>query len=136
MIRKLYRSIRWRVNNYLQYLILKKEFSNEYASVCYRLEKEKRRNSNQDRVEQIQNEKDQLILNMFYQNFSDIIERYASDSFRFDLINKQIWTLWWTGEDSAPEIVKCCLNSLRENANGYEVTVLDSKTYSQYVKLP
>lgn len=43
--------------------------------------------------------------------------------------------MWWQGEDNAPLPVRLCLASIRRNANGAEVIVLDKDTYGQYVTL-
>ena len=53
-----------------------------------------------------------------------------------DLLNNVIWTVWWQGEENAPEIVKMCINSMRKHCNGHKVIVLDEKNYKDYVKLP
>lgn len=50
--------------------------------------------------------------------------------------NGKIWVFWWSGEDAAPDIVKACIRSIRENANGHEVIFLDKDTYSDYVSIP
>lgn len=50
--------------------------------------------------------------------------------------DKIIWTCWLQGEENAPLIVKRCLDSIRQYADGYEVVVLDLKTISQYVSIP
>lgn len=47
-----------------------------------------------------------------------------------------IWTLWWQGEDAAPDLVKACIASMRAHANGAEVMVLDRRTCGRYVTLP
>ncbi len=49
---------------------------------------------------------------------------------------KIIWTCWVQGEKTAPMIVKKCLYSIRQHANGYKVVVLDKKTISEYVSVP
>lgn len=49
---------------------------------------------------------------------------------------KPIWMLWWQGEENAPEIVKCCINSVRKNCNGHTVIVLSQSNISDYIRLP
>lgn len=51
-------------------------------------------------------------------------------------MEKRIWSMWWQGEVNAPQPVRLCLASIRRNANGAEVIVLDKNTYGQYVTLP
>ena len=52
------------------------------------------------------------------------------------LQNNVIWTMWWQGEENAPEIVKMCVNSMRKHSNGHKVIVLDGDNYKNYVKFP
>ena len=52
------------------------------------------------------------------------------------LHNDVIWTMWWQGEEDAPEIVKMCFKNMRKHSNGHKVIVLDRNNYKNYVKLP
>ena len=49
---------------------------------------------------------------------------------------KIIWTCWLQGEKNAPLIIKRCLESIRQNANGYKVVVLDKQMIPEYVSVP
>ena len=49
---------------------------------------------------------------------------------------KIIWTCWLQGVDNAPELVKRCIASMRQYANGYKVEVIDLNNVSQFVQLP
>lgn len=53
-----------------------------------------------------------------------------------ELKNNAIWTMWWQGEENAPEIVRLCINSMRKYSNGHPVIVLDKDNYTKYIKLP
>ncbi len=48
----------------------------------------------------------------------------------------KIWVCWLQGFDSAPDIVRACLNSLRQNLPGYEIVTLDETNLHDYVQLP
>lgn len=52
------------------------------------------------------------------------------------LIPKVIWIFWDTGEESAPDIVKFCIESWRQRNPGWTVNVLDRNTASEAVQLP
>lgn len=43
-----------------------------------------------------------------------------------------IWALWFQGEENAPEIVRCCLESWRRLNPGWRVVVLDRITVVRY----
>lgn len=47
-----------------------------------------------------------------------------------------IWTCWLQGEENAPDIVKICINSLRNLQPKYKVIVIDKKNFQKYIKLP
>ncbi len=46
-----------------------------------------------------------------------------------------VWFCWLQGMENAPELVKTCLRSLRENVDA-EIMVLDESNYGEYVELP
>lgn len=52
------------------------------------------------------------------------------------LHNNVIWTMWWQGEENAPDIVKMCINSMRKHNKGHQVIVIDAFNYQEYVQLP
>lgn len=47
-----------------------------------------------------------------------------------------IWFCWFQGEEQMPEIPRLCLASIRRNAGGHRVIVLDRENYVQYCTLP
>lgn len=49
---------------------------------------------------------------------------------------KLIWWCWLQGLDNAPGIVKSCLSSLKENLREYEIRVIDSENWNEYIVLP
>jgi len=49
---------------------------------------------------------------------------------------RKIWFCWMQGMDSAPDLVKACLNSVRRHAKDREVIVLDGTNYVEWVQLP
>jgi len=53
-----------------------------------------------------------------------------------ELINKTIWTCWWQGEESAPGVVRECIERMRKMSNVARVVVLDETNYNDYVSLP
>lgn len=65
----------------------------------------------------------------------DIAERNGSREFEYEH-PKVIWWCWLQGLDKAPEIVKACHRSLQKNLKDYEIRIIDSENWSQYVQLP
>lgn len=50
--------------------------------------------------------------------------------------NGNIWVCWLQGEEQLPLIPQLCLKSIKKNANGHNVIVLDATNISDYVQLP
>lgn len=51
-------------------------------------------------------------------------------------MEKIVWTLWWQGEDKAPDIVKACINSMRTNIPYAKIVVLNQFNIQEYIKIP
>lgn len=47
-----------------------------------------------------------------------------------------IWTMWLQGEDTAPLLIKRCIESIRSNSAGRKVVVLDESNINSYVEIP
>jgi len=50
--------------------------------------------------------------------------------------SSMIWVFWWQGEADAPDIVKRCISSIRRNAQGMVVQIIDSQNYQEFVSVP
>ncbi len=50
--------------------------------------------------------------------------------------NAPIWVLWWQGEQTAPDIIKHCISSIKKNSGGHPVMIVDSTNYKEYVDIP
>lgn len=50
-------------------------------------------------------------------------------------IEKNIFIFWWDGLDKAPEIVKICIQSVKQKYPDYNVLVIDQDNYKKYTKI-
>lgn len=50
--------------------------------------------------------------------------------------NQSIFMYWKQGWDNAPDLVKKCLESVKRNANGHPLILLDEKNLHQFIKMP
>lgn len=48
----------------------------------------------------------------------------------------KIWLFWAQGEESAPPLVKKCIESVKKNAGTHEVIVLTQKNWQDYAQIP
>lgn len=47
-----------------------------------------------------------------------------------------IWIFWYQGEESMPDIIRMCYNSICRNANGRKVVLLTKDNIDDYVQMP
>lgn len=81
--------------------------------------------------------KDQWILEYLETKSQDIIEKYKfKDNCGEEEDNGPIWICWWTGEDTAPVLVKQCIKSIRKSAKLHPVYFIDRNNYSDYLQIP
>ena len=81
--------------------------------------------------------KDAWIMNFLHRELGDVVADFKEDTDvgRFQE-NAPIWVCWWTGEETAPELVKQCIRSIRANAGSHPVYLIDKNNYSQYLEIP
>lgn len=67
----------------------------------------------------------------------DVISDFKSCSFHGEHNpNSPIWICWWTGEDTAPELVKQCIKSIRKNSGNHPINFIDKTTYTKFISIP
>ena len=75
--------------------------------------------------------------------FNQVYKEYAK-SYDFDMPlpedeseNREcVWICWWQGLDQAPDIVKACVQAIRNNCHTHKVVVITDENYKQYVNIP
>lgn len=78
----------------------------------------------------------------FYNTCEQTLIRYVDGTMQVPTLPKYvkgkepIWMLWWQGEKNMPPIVKACVDSVKRNANGHPVYILDKYSYTRFVTLP
>lgn len=83
--------------------------------------------------------KHEVMLDYFKKTFEDFFDKYDFDRPlpENDLsIRDCIWVCWWQGLDSAPELVKKCIESIQKNAGNHEVIIITEDNYKEYVNIP
>lgn len=53
-----------------------------------------------------------------------------------NIVNEPIWVMWYQGIEKAPDIVKCCVESIKEHSAGHQVIVLSEENLHDYIELP
>lgn len=67
------------------------------------------------------------------EQFSNIEESQTCEESKY---KQYIWTIWWQGEENAPDALKMCYKSMRKFSNGHQVVVLSKDNYQQYADIP
>lgn len=82
--------------------------------------------------------KHKIVLEYLEKEQGDIIEKYRNIKEKDINLSSEryIWSLWWQGEETAPELVKACLRQLRKNANGAKLIIITKDNYSDYIDIP
>lgn len=81
--------------------------------------------------------KDQWIVDYLKQDLAPILAKQRNDAgCGTPVLNSPIWVCWWTGEESAPPLVKQCLASIRSNAGTHPVHLITQSNYTQYLDIP
>lgn len=81
--------------------------------------------------------KHKFVLDYLKTSCSSVIDsfRTVSDE-KIEISKHYIWVMWWQGEENAPDLVKLCIKSMRENSNGAEIVVINQDNFREWVDIP
>ena len=82
-------------------------------------------------------QKDEFILDYLQNLIAPVIERYKDDTYQGEEPKSAapIWVCWWSGEKSAPELVKQCIKSIRKNAGCHPVNLVTETNVGEYLNV-
>lgn len=81
--------------------------------------------------------KDQWIFQYLEKTIQPVLnELQEADDVGIYVENAPIWVCWWTGEETAPPLVKKCIASIRENAGNHPVNLITQDNYEEYLSVP
>lgn len=80
----------------------------------------------------------QLLTSRLQKEFNDEILNISETESKVMYEKIPIWTMWWQGVDSLPEVLKLCYNSHIQHIDSskYEYIVIDQWNYKKYVDVP
>ena len=70
-----------------------------------------------------------------YKHVLEAFDRNHDTSLLHETSNK-VWTCWFQGMEKAPDLVKKCYESIKENLSDREIILITSENMEQYVQLP
>ena len=81
--------------------------------------------------------KHEWIMDYLREELRDVLDEFAEDrDVGHPQENAPIWVCWWTGEETAPELVKQCIRSIRANAGTHPVHLITKENYVQFLSIP
>ena len=81
--------------------------------------------------------KDKWIQNYLQNNLSSILDMYKTDTDPgIYQSNAPIWVCWWSGIETAPDLVKQCINSIYANAKKHPVYLITKENYAEHIEIP
>lgn len=141
----IYRRLRWEKHQRKTYKHLLGTYGKKYARICYNVEKAIYLDKAREEICSWVQEKDDYIFAHIEEKCRNTLNRIAlyqqpckNENVKCDPLAEynNIWVFWWSGESQAPAIVNACIKSIRDNANGHAVVVLDCDNFSRYITLP
>ncbi len=82
--------------------------------------------------------KDKCILDYLREKYSNVIQNhrqnFAADS--FSDATPAIWSVWWQGEDNAPELVRMCFAAINKHKRSHPFRIITSENFTDYINLP
>jgi hypothetical protein len=89
-------------------------------------------------INKIEYKKIQFCHDYLIENYSEVLDKYLNSEIEHcnSKSGFKVWVMWWQGEENMPEIIKFCFSSVKNNANGNEVILIDHRNYSEYITLP
>lgn len=80
-------------------------------------------------------QKDEFILDYLKDLLAPVIEKYKGDTYQGEEPGSSapIWACWWSGEESAPALVKQCIKSIRKNAGCHPVNLITEARVNEYL---
>lgn len=84
--------------------------------------------------------KEAFLLEWLREDLREVLQKYQAEV-RLPVsdgagIPKIIWVYWWDGFENAPQIVQCCVRSIRQHAKGFDLRLLDRTNLEQYLTVP
>ena len=81
-------------------------------------------------------QKRDMLYRKLYRKYRPIIDNAENTSDTAHIFPKIIWWCWLQGYDQAPELARCCYESLQRNMPGYDIKIVTSENLSDYITLP
>lgn len=79
-------------------------------------------------------EKQYRIYNKLYKKYKNIIENYRCTEEQKK--SNYVWICWFQGLEKAPDLVKACVNSIKQNMPDRDIVIITYDNLNEYIQLP
>ena len=82
--------------------------------------------------------KDRCILDFLREKYSGIIQNHRQSHLQEVLTAEPpaVWSVWWQGEDNAPELVKMCFAAINAHRGAHPFRIITRDNFTDYIDLP
>ena len=85
--------------------------------------------------------KEKVIIDWLREHCGSVVEKYKSLStaeISRGEVNSDgvIWSIWWQGEENAPEIVKMCFAGMNRHRGNHPLKIITQDNYRDYIDIP
>ena len=82
--------------------------------------------------------KDAYILSWLKEELAPVFDAYRGENAEMggQCGTAPIWVCWWSGFDSAPDLVRQCVRSIYQNAGAHPVHFISEETCAEYLEVP
>ena len=82
--------------------------------------------------------KDRCILDWLRKKYSTVIKNHKQKIFTIEEKSDTpaIWSVWWQGEENAPELVRMCFAAIRKHQCAHPFRIITEANYRDYIDLP
>lgn len=80
----------------------------------------------------------QLCTSLLLSEYREAIDVIQNDKTQAESIRPIVWSFWWQGEDSLPDILQTCLASHKQyiQSQGIEYIFIDQNNIAEYLEIP
>ena len=82
--------------------------------------------------------KDRCILGWLREKYSSVIKNHKQKIFTIEEKSDTpaIWSVWWQGEQNAPELVRMCFAAINAHRGAHPFRIITRENFREYIALP
>ncbi len=86
--------------------------------------------------EKLKISKNKQINKILSTKYNYIINKYKKTEIKSEKYSNKIWIFWYQGLENAPQLVKKCIESIKNNCQDKEIIIITQNNINNYYKIP